>query len=132
VIGEEEQLLSTFPVYATLPTDDVERLRQFYERLGFVVGEQTDAGVYLRAADGTFFAVTRSSGRPSGTHTQLGFRVRQIEEVVADLRSRGVTMEEYETPRTVGGIADIPIGRAAWFKDPDGNIVGLLELGSDG
>ena len=121
-------MLSTFPTYATLPTTDVDRLRKFYEGLGFEAGEVTASGVYLRAGDGTFFAVTASSGRPSGTHTQLGFRVQRIESVVADLRSRGVIFEEYETPRTVDGVADIPIGRAAWFKDPDGNLIGLLEL----
>jgi len=121
-------LLPDFPAYATLPTTDVDRLRSFYEGLGFTVTEETSAGVYLQAGDGTYFAVTRQSARASGAHTQLGFRVNGIDEVVAQLRSHGVTMEEYETPRTVDGIADIPIGRAAWFKDPDGNLVGLLEL----
>ena len=121
-------MLSSFPAYATLPTTDVDRLREFYEDLGFAVAEVTAGGVYLRAGDGTFFAVTRQSGQASGTHTQLGFRVQGIQEVVADLRARGVTMEEYETPRTVDGIAAVPVGRAAWFKDPDGNLVGLVEF----
>jgi predicted enzyme related to lactoylglutathione lyase len=122
-------MLSEFPVYATLPTNDIDRLRTFYEQtLGFEVREATASGVFFGAADGTYFAVTRSAGQPSGTHTQLGFRVRGIEAVVAGLRARGVAMEEYETPRTVRGIAEIPIGRAAWFKDPDGNLIGLLEL----
>ena len=122
-------MLSSFPAYATLPTSDVNRLRKFYESLlGFAVAEETAAGVYLRAGDGTVFAVTRQSGRASGTHTQLGFRVSGIEEIVADLLARGVAMEEYETPRTIGGIADVPVGRAAWFKDPDGNLVGLVEF----
>ena len=125
-------MLSDFPAYATLPTTDVDRLRRFYEGLGFTVTEETPAGVYLQAGDGTYFAVTRQSARASGAHTQLGFRVNGIDEVVAQLRSHGVTMEEYEVPRTVDGIADIPIGRAAWFKDPDGNLVGLLELADTG
>jgi catechol 2,3-dioxygenase-like lactoylglutathione lyase family enzyme len=125
-------MLSTFPTYATIPTTDVPRLREFYEgTLGFAVKEETPAGIYLAAGDGTYFAVTRSSGRASGTHTQLGFRVRGITDVVSDLRSRGVTMEEYETPKTVDGIADIPVGRAAWFRDPDGNLIGIVELTDD-
>ena len=122
-------MLSSFPAYATLPTADVDRLLHFYsDVLGFDVAEETAGGVYLRAGDGTLFALTRQSGRASGTHTQLGFRVRGIEAVVADLRSRGVAMEEYEMPRTVDGIADVPVGRAAWFRDPDGNLIGLVEF----
>ena len=93
-------MLATFPSYATLPTNDVARLRQFYEGLGFSVIEETVAGVYFQAGDETMFAVTRQSGQASGTHTQFGFRVHGIERVVADLRSRGVTMETYEVPRT--------------------------------
>jgi catechol 2,3-dioxygenase-like lactoylglutathione lyase family enzyme len=121
-------MLPTFPGYATLPTGDVARLRQFYEGLGFEVIEETSAGVYVGSGDGTYFAVTKQSGQASGTHTQLGFRVRQIQAVVADLRSRGAVFEEYETPRTVDGIAEVPVGRAAWFKDPDGNLIGLVEI----
>ena len=34
----------------------------------------------------------------------------------------------YESPRTVDGIADMEVGRAAWFKDPDGNLIGMIQL----
>jgi predicted enzyme related to lactoylglutathione lyase len=47
---------------------------------------------------------------------------------VADLKRRGVVFEEYESPKTVDGIATTPIGRAAWFKDPDGNLIAMLEF----
>jgi catechol 2,3-dioxygenase-like lactoylglutathione lyase family enzyme len=53
--------------------------------------------------------------------TTLGFRP------FAELQARGVVFERYETPRTVDGIATIGPGRAAWFKDPDGNLLALLE-----
>jgi catechol-2,3-dioxygenase len=39
-----------------------------------------------------------------------------------------VTFEEYETPHTVDGIADMGVGRAAWFKDPDGNLIGIIQF----
>jgi hypothetical protein len=38
-----------------------------------------------------------------------------------------VVFEEYETPKTEGGIATVGAGRAAWFQDPDGNLLALLE-----
>ena len=122
-------MLSDHPVYATLPTPDLDRLRRFYEDvLGFVPRDANPAGVSYDAGGGTYFTVTRSSGTASGDHTQMGFRVNGIDAEVTDLRRRGVVFEEYESPKTVDGIATIPIGKAAWFKDPDGNLVAMLEF----
>lgn len=121
-------MLSDFPVYPTIPTSDVERLRRFYEDvLGFEVREETAGGIFYRAGSGTYFAVTRSSGKASGSHTQMAFAVTDIEAVVAELRGRGAVFETYETPKTVDGIAQMPAGRAAWLKDPDGNLIGMIE-----
>jgi catechol 2,3-dioxygenase-like lactoylglutathione lyase family enzyme len=47
---------------------------------------------------------------------------------VRDLQRRGVTFEEYENPKTVDGIATIPVGRTAWFRDPDGNLIGMIQF----
>ena len=125
-------MLSDFPVHATLPASDLDGARRFYEAvLEFQALEVTAAGVFYRAGNGTYFAVTRQSGRASGAHTQLGFRVRGIADLVADLVQRGVTFEQYEMPLTVDGIAEVPVGRAAWFKDPEGNLIGLVEFRED-
>jgi catechol 2,3-dioxygenase-like lactoylglutathione lyase family enzyme len=126
-------VLSDHETYATLPTSDLGRARAFYEEtLGFRPDRQTPIGVHYRAAGGTLFSVTLSLGAPSGSHTQLGFAVRDIDQEVAELRQRGIVFEEYETPRTEAGIATTRAGRAAWFKDLDGNLIGLIELnGSD-
>ena len=122
-------MLSDHQVYAAIPTDDMERLRPFYEGvLGFVPREANPAGIYYDAGGGTYFVLTRSSGKASGTHTQMAFRVTNIESEVRDLQRRGVTFEEYETPKTVDGIATIPIGRTAWFRDPDGNLIGMIQF----
>ena len=53
--------------------------------------------------------------------------VDDIEAVIRDLHSRGVPFEEYETPKTIDFIAQIGPARAAWFKDPDGNVFGVRE-----
>ena len=58
----------------------------------------------------------------------MAFTVPDIVSEVADLRARGVVFEEYETPRTEQGIGRVGAGRAAWFKDPDGNLIGLLQF----
>ena len=122
-------MLADYPAYATMPTADVERLRRFYEDvLGFQVREETAGGIFYQAGAGTYFAITRSSGTSSGSHTQMGFAVANIEAIVAELRSRGAVFETYETPKTVDGVAEMPAGRAAWLKDPDGNLIGMIEL----
>jgi catechol 2,3-dioxygenase-like lactoylglutathione lyase family enzyme len=54
--------------------------------------------------------------------------VPDIEAEVASLRSRGVIFEEYDAPKTEHGIAHLPVGRTAWFKDPDGNLIGILQF----
>ncbi|TMD31218.1 MAG: VOC family protein [Chloroflexi bacterium] len=118
--------------HATIPVSDVEAVRSFYEgTLGFEPLEENPAAVIYRAGSGSVFAVTRSSGRASGSHTQMGFTVDDIEDEVADLRRRGVTFEEYDVPglKTEGGIARTGPNRAAWFKDPEGNLIGLIEFG---
>ena len=122
-------MLSDYPVYATIPTSDLGRLRRFYEdTLGFKVREENPAGIYYDAGEGTYFAVTRSSGRSTGSHTQMAFKVQDIETVVGELRRRGAVFEEYETPKTVDGVADMGVGRAAWLKDPDGNLIGMIQF----
>jgi len=45
-----------------------------------------------------------------------------------DLQARGVVFESYEMPKTENGVAQMPAGRGAWFKDPDGNLLGLFEF----
>ena len=116
-------------VHPTLPTQDVEALRGFYEDvLGFEPLAVRPGAVLYRAADGTRFAISRAGARSSGTHTQMAFDSPDLDADVRELRARGVTFESYEMPKTVDGIAPMPSGRAAWFKDPDGNLIGLIEF----
>jgi catechol 2,3-dioxygenase-like lactoylglutathione lyase family enzyme len=124
-------MLSSARSYATLPAADLDRARHFYEEtLGFVPADVQPGGVRYEAAEGARFLVFPSSGRASGSHTQMGFRVADIEAEVADLRSRGVVFEAYDMPafdaKTM--IATLPGARSAWFKDTEGNLIGLVEL----
>lgn len=122
-------MLSERPCQAILPTQDVDSLRRFYEEtLGFQPILEYPGAVMYGAADGTRFVISRSGARSQGAFTQMSFATTHLETDVADLRSRGVTLEEYEMPKTENGIAAMPAGRAAWFKDPDGNLIGLIEF----
>lgn len=122
-------MLSQRRAHTTLPTSDIPRLRRWYEDvLGFTPFAERPGAVLYRTSDGSLFAISRGSVSSPGTHTQMAFTVDDIDAEAADLRARGVILEEYESPRTEGGIARIGPGRAAWFKDPDGNVLAILEF----
>lgn len=116
-------------VYATIPAQDLQRARTFYaDKLGLQPAEEGPDGLRYRCGDGGFLLFA-SSGAASGTHTQLGWDVDDIEAAVAALRDRGVSFEEYDLPgfKTVDGIAEIDGERAAWFKDSEGNLLAIGE-----
>jgi catechol 2,3-dioxygenase-like lactoylglutathione lyase family enzyme len=122
-------MLSGRRVHTTLPTQDPERLRAFYEGvLGLTPLAERPGAVLYRVGEGSLFAISKSGGRPSGEHTQMAFTVPDIEAEVAELRRRGVEFEEYESPKTVGGVGRIGAGSAAWFKDPDGNLLAVIQF----
>jgi predicted enzyme related to lactoylglutathione lyase len=129
-------VLDTAEVTTRLAAQDLERARRFYsEKLGLEPAETRPGGLRYQCASGGF-AVFQSAGQPSGDHTQMGWKVDDIEAVVAELRWRGVEFEEYDFPglRTVDGIAEVKgnypsaggVGeRAAWFRDSEGNLHGI-------
>jgi catechol 2,3-dioxygenase-like lactoylglutathione lyase family enzyme len=128
-------MLANGYVSTRLPAKDLERARRFYsEKLGLEPVEERPGGLRYQCADGSF-ALFQSAGAASGTHTQMGWQVDDIDATVAALRARGVVFEEYDMPglKTVNGIADIKgnypskgVGeRAAWFRDSEGNLIGL-------
>ncbi|HKE72372.1 MAG TPA: VOC family protein [Acidimicrobiales bacterium] len=129
--------LSDSPTATRLPAQDLTRARAFYaDKLGLEPVEERPGGLRYECG-GTAFALFASAGAPSGAHTQMGWKVTDIEATVAELRARGVVFEEYDLPglRTVDGIAVIEgnypsLGtgeRAAWFRDSEGNMLGLGE-----
>ena len=120
-------MLSEFLAVTTLVVTDVDQAKPFYEeQLGLTLLEETPAGCRFGAGKGSQLTV-RPGQPPAGGQTALHFEVDDIEAVVRDLTSRGVTFEEYETPKTVNFIAQFGSVRAAWFKDPSGNVLGLRE-----
>jgi catechol 2,3-dioxygenase-like lactoylglutathione lyase family enzyme len=123
-------------VAARLPAQDLQRAKSFYaEKLGLNPIEERPGGLRYQCGNG-WFSLFKSSGAPSGEHTQLGWEVDDIQTTVAVLRARGVVFEEYDLPglKTVNGIAEVPgnypsrggLGEwAAWFRDSEGNLLGI-------
>ena len=91
--------------------------------------DQQPAGALFSGRDGTRFLLFPSSGTASGSHTQMGFIVADAGAEVRDLKQRGVQFEEYDFPGfdQATSIAQIGEDRGAWFKDSEGNLLGILQ-----
>jgi catechol 2,3-dioxygenase-like lactoylglutathione lyase family enzyme len=126
-------------VATRLPAQDLDRARAFYaEQLGLEPADERPGGLLYRVSSGEF-ALFVSTGRASGEHTQMGFEVPDIETAVAELKARGVVFEDVDAPgfHTRDGIADIEGNypskkasgeRGAWFRDSEGNLLGIGQL----
>ena len=124
--------IGEFPVYAVLPASDFARARSWYrEKLGLTPSEEAPGNAWYPCADGTWFILTETPNAGTARNTAAGFTVKEIESVMADLRSRGVVFEEYdfgEMGSTEDGLIGMGNIKAAWFKDSEGNIVELSQV----
>lgn len=130
-------MLHNSTVATRLPAQNLDRARAFYaDKLGLQPAEERSGGLLYQCGN-TRFALFASAGAASGEHTQMAFEVDDIEAVVDELRQRGVVFEDVSVPglRTVDGIAEVEgnypskgVGeRAAWFRDSEGNLLGIGE-----
>ena len=123
-------MLSDCRVSAALPVSDLARARSFYvDTLGLTPDKESEDVLAFRCAEGTDFGVFVSQGRPSGTHTQVTFFCQNVDAEAADLRARGVKLEEFDMPGATvkDGVYDMNGQRGAWFRDPEGNLLQLLQ-----
>ena len=127
-------MLSQAKLHATIPAQDLARARTFYEAvLGLKPASVARGGIFYEVDNGTRFLLFPSSGRASGGHTQLGFTVDDLEAEVGALRQKGVTFESYDMPQfdAATSIATFPGTRSAWFKDTEGNLLGMAQMTED-
>jgi catechol 2,3-dioxygenase-like lactoylglutathione lyase family enzyme len=125
--------LGEYRVAAAIAVSDMDRARGFYEgRLGLLVGTDSGDNVAYRCGEGTVIHVYLSPDHAGkATATLAGWYVDDIEVVVDELTSTGVTFERYdEGPITTDekGIATFDGGaKVAYFKDPDGNTLSIAQ-----
>jgi catechol 2,3-dioxygenase-like lactoylglutathione lyase family enzyme len=120
-----------FPSVAMLPASDIERAKRWYqEKLGLTPSEENEGGLTYQTGGGTRFGVYPSQFAGTNQATAMGFMARDLSKEMDELRSRGITFEEYDIPgvKTVEGVHEFAPGeRGAWFKDSEGNIIALFE-----
>ena len=130
-------MLKDARVATRLPAQDLQRARAFYaEKLGLEPSEERPGGLLYKCRNGEF-ALYQSAGASPGTFTQMGFTVDDIVATVTELLRRGVIFEEVDLPglKTVDSIAEVAGNypskgsgeRAAWFRDSEGNMLGIGE-----
>jgi catechol 2,3-dioxygenase-like lactoylglutathione lyase family enzyme len=132
----ELPMLSNARVATRIPAQDLARARAFYsEKLGLQPVEERPGGLLYRPASGEF-ALYQSAGKSPGTFTQMAFEVDDHASVVAELKARGVVFEDVDVPglTTTDGVTEVQGHypskggkgeRAAWFRDSEGNLLGL-------
>jgi catechol 2,3-dioxygenase-like lactoylglutathione lyase family enzyme len=123
-------MLADKDAIATVAVRDLRAARDFYENvLGLSVSHTEGEGaVEFRAGNAKLLVyVSEFAGTNEGTAVTWNVG-GDVESIVADLRSKGVTFEHYNflNTKVTGDIHDAGRLRLAWFKDPDGNILALV------
>jgi catechol 2,3-dioxygenase-like lactoylglutathione lyase family enzyme len=121
-------MLTDGTVTANIPAADLDRARAFYaDKLGLEPTSEIAGEVLMYATrGGTPFSVYRTDFAGTAGHTLAQWHVDDVDAEVRDLRAKGVTFETYDMPGTQwqDGVATMEgMGKAAWFKDSEGNIL---------
>ena len=130
-MSREVELLSEHPIDVVLLAIDMDASKDFYAtKVGLPIVDESPAAVTFKCGGASRLVVSRSSVGTSDEQTQASFRVADVKAEAAYLRSKGITIQEYDLPglKTVDGIADIGFALIAWFIDPGKNCVGMLQL----
>jgi predicted enzyme related to lactoylglutathione lyase len=123
-------MLGDHPLDVVLLATDMESSKEFYAgRLGLEVFNESPEAITYRSGDG-FLAVTLSTTGTADEQTQATWRVKDLAAELAELRSRGVEIQEYDAPdvKTEDGVADLGFALIAWIVDPHGNALGIMQV----
>ncbi len=118
-------------IVPTLPAVDIERAKRFYtSNLSCrVTAEDPGPGANLSCPGGELYLYQRAPTKAD--HTVIELETDDLDTAMRQLRDNGIRFEEYDIPsmqlKTVNGVADLGEMRAAWFKDSEGNILGITE-----
>lgn len=127
-------MLIDSPVVPTIPVTDIDRAIDFYEnKLGLKQNSmQVEKDGALFDAGGGTMLYLYERGVSKADHTLASFSVDDVEKIVDELSEKGVVFEQYDMPNGMKtdakGIARMGNMKSAWFKDPDGNILAVLEV----
>jgi catechol 2,3-dioxygenase-like lactoylglutathione lyase family enzyme len=126
-------MLGAFPVYPVLPASDIDRARSWYqEKLGMTPKIDEGFGMWYECGEGTWLLVYPTEAAGTAQNTQAHFQVTDIEQVMDDLRGRGVTFEEYDFEpfsqmHKGGGLYEYEGYKTVFLKDSEGNTIEIAQ-----
>jgi predicted enzyme related to lactoylglutathione lyase len=116
--------------FSSFSVNDIEKAKEFYGQTRGLDVKETPEGLELHTDNNTVFLYPKPNHTPA-SFTVLNFHVNNIEAAVDELITLGINLEHYNLPdikTDQRGIARAPHGPTiAWFKDPAGNILSVLE-----
>jgi catechol 2,3-dioxygenase-like lactoylglutathione lyase family enzyme len=133
-INKEGDMFSAQAVFSGFSVNDLSKAKEFYTHvLGLTVGDETMGLQLTLPSGGTLFIYPKDDHQPA-TFTILNFVVSNIDEAVDELTKLGVIFEHYDSMPGQQDEKGILRGRSinrgpdiAWFKDPAGNILSVLQ-----
>jgi catechol 2,3-dioxygenase-like lactoylglutathione lyase family enzyme len=126
-------VLGDHPINPVLLATDLETSKEFYAgKLGLEIINESPEAITYKCGGESQLAVTKSTTGTADEQTQAGWRVDDLAAELAELRSRGVEIQEYDMPemglKTVDGVADLGFALMAWIVDPHKNALAIMQL----
>jgi catechol 2,3-dioxygenase-like lactoylglutathione lyase family enzyme len=123
-------MLHDSPISAVVAVKDLKAAKDFYEgKLGLKPGKEdpSGGGIAYPCASGSLF-VYESGFAGTNKATAAAWDVKDVDKVVEELKGKGISFEHYDMPgvKMDGDVHVMGPLRAAWFTDPDGNILNIV------
>ena len=129
-LTKEPNMLSKSRLQTIVLTSNIREAEDFYrDVLELAVKERSHGAVVFDVGGGDLRVSPVQSTRPS-EHTVLGFAVDNVDKAIGFLHGKGIAMERFDSfPHEQNGVLITPDGaRVAWFRDPDGNLLSLVQF----
>lgn len=123
-------MLGDHPIEVVLLATDLKASQDFYaEKIGLEIIRETDYAVWFKCGSEGGISISLSTTGTADAQDKATWRVDDLAAEVAELRSRGVEIIDYDLPgiKTTNGIADVGHAFAAWLVDPGKNSLSILQ-----
>ena len=124
-------MLGDHPIDVVLLATDLAASKEFYAgKLGLEILRESEEEVVYKCGGDSQLAVTKSTTGTADEQTQAGWRVTDLAAELAELRARGVEIQDYDMPglETDDGVVDLGFALMAWIIDPHKNALAILEM----